>query len=122
MMGVALFLVWSKTPLDRASRLAFIWFGIQLALNILWTAAFYGWRSEAMGYLLVCLLWLAILATMWTVSRVSKTATLLLVPYFLWVTFASCLNWVVLSLNVVKPNTLRLEAAERQFEKQKPRP
>lgn len=107
MMGVALYLVWSKTPLERAGRMAFAWFWIQLALNVLWSAAFFGLKSPLYGYLVILALWCAIVATMWTFGRVSKTAVLWLAPYLLWVTFASCLNWSILAFNMLVPNAPR---------------
>ncbi|MCP4777825.1 MAG: tryptophan-rich sensory protein, partial [Planctomycetaceae bacterium] len=47
----------------------------------------------------IVLLWVSIVVSMILYYRFSKLAALLLVPYCLWVTFASCLNYAIWSLN-----------------------
>ena len=67
-------------------------FGLQLALNLAWSYAFFGLRSPAAGAVVVVALWLAILATIAAFARHSRLAAALLVPYLAWVTFATALN------------------------------
>ena len=97
LMGVSLYLVWTnKNPVARSAYAAF---GIQLGLNALWSAAFFGLQSPFLGFIVIALLWLAILATIKLFWRYSQNAALLLVPYFLWVSFAAALNFAVWQLN-----------------------
>lgn len=76
----------------RASR---VLFGIQLVLNTLWSYVFFGRRSPAWALVEIGFLWAAIVATILTFSKVSKMTTLLMLPYLLWTSFATVLNYEV---------------------------
>ena len=67
-------------------------------------------RAPAAGYAVICLLWFAIVATMWTGTRAAKPVVWWLLPYLLWVTFASALNFGILSLNVLKEKVEVMDA------------
>ena len=98
LMGVALYLVWRRAGEARV-RPAVAAFIVQLALNALWSPAFFGLQSPLAGLIVIVPLWLAILATILAFLNVSKGAALLLVPYMLWVGFAVVLNFDFLVLN-----------------------
>ena len=110
LMGVALAYLWAAPPRSVGRTWALRWFWIQLALNFAWSAVFFGARAPAAGYAIICVLWFAIAATMWTGARASKTVAWLLLPYLLWVTFASSLNFGILSLNVLKEKVEFMDA------------
>ncbi|MDI3540154.1 MAG: translocator protein [Methanolobus sp.] len=74
-------------------------FGVQLFLNFLWSVLFFGLRSPLLGLVDIVFLWLAIVATIWLFYRISRTAGLLLLPYLVWVSFASLLNYYIWLLN-----------------------
>lgn len=99
MMGIALFLVWRKTPLGREEQTALLWFFVQLLLNIAWSWFFFGLRLPFFGLLEIAMLWVAIFITFIAFFRLSKTSALLLFPYLLWVSFAAYLNWSIVKLN-----------------------
>ncbi len=107
LMGVAFFLVWRKSGRregkdGRKSKYfntAAALFGIQLALNALWSIVFFGMHSIGGALAVIGLLWLAILANIVWFWRSSRAAALLLVPYIAWVSFASFLNYVIWTLN-----------------------
>lgn len=113
MMGAALAFLWAQPAGSQTRTWALRWFWAQLGLNVAWSFAFFGWRSPGWGYIVIVALWCAILALLWTSSRVARPATWLLVPYFLWVTFASALNFSILSINVIKPRVERMDADPR---------
>ena len=113
LMGIAVGLIWATGLKQPREKRAFRWFWIQLALNVAWSAAFFGFRSPAWGYVVIILLWLAIAATLWLFSKLSRTAGWLLAPYLLWVTFASMLNFGILSLNVIKPGVQKMDQDPR---------
>lgn len=81
------------------SRLALRWFAIQLALNVGWSAVFFGLQLPGLAFFELLALWVAITATLLSCWRVSRTAGILLAPYFLWVGFATILNFVIWRLN-----------------------
>lgn len=93
LMGIAVFLVWKKSWNMREKRLAILIFTLQLLLNVLWSALFFGQRDPASAFLEIIFLWLAIIFTIDVFGKISKPAAWLLVPYLLWVTFASYLNY-----------------------------
>lgn len=99
LMGTAAYLVWSKGLGQPAVRKALIVFLIQLVLNSAWSFLFFWLRSPLYGLIDILLLWGAILITIGQFSRVSVTAAALLIPYLLWVTFASGLNLGIWLLN-----------------------
>jgi tryptophan-rich sensory protein len=98
LMGISLYLVWQK-GVNKKTRPALYAFGIQLALNALWSVLFFGLRSPLYGLIGIVALWFAILATIIMFRKISKQAAWLLVPYIAWVTFAAFLNFSVLMLN-----------------------
>jgi len=65
---------------------------IQLALNAIWSAIFFGLRAPGLALAEIILLWAAILATVISFWRISPFSGALLVPYLAWVTYAAYLN------------------------------
>ena len=98
LMGISLFLVCRRKDHPRF-KMALVFFFIQLVLNILWSAAFFGLRSPLLGFIDVVLLWGAIILTIQHCLRVSRMAGLFLLPYFIWVSFAVVLNFSLWILN-----------------------
>lgn len=99
LMGTAAFLVWEKGLDKKKVRGALRYFGIQLALNFLWSLLFFGLHSPFLALFDIALLWIVIIATIFKFYKISKPASYLLVPYLLWVTFASYLNYSIWILN-----------------------
>jgi len=99
LMGISAFLVWNKGFNDRQIKAALIIFGIQLILNALWSAAFFGLKSPLAGLIVIVILWLAILLTIFRFLNISAAAGLLLLPYIVWVSFAAVLNLSIFLLN-----------------------
>jgi len=97
LMAVAAWLVWRSDP--RWSNSAIIAYGVQLALNLLWTPLFFGlgWRGLALIDILV--LDLAVVVTIAKFWKVHRTAAIMLLPYAAWILFATALNYSVWSLN-----------------------
>lgn len=91
MIAVAGWLVWRRTGL-RGARGAFTLFGVQLALNALWTWLFFAWRQGALATFEIVVLWLAIAATIVAFWRVRPLAGALMLPYLAWVSFATALT------------------------------
>jgi benzodiazapine receptor len=98
LMGVSAWLVWLKAGF-RAARVPLALFGVQLVLNMAWSALFFGLRSPGAALIEIVLLWGAILATMIAFWRRSAPAGWLMLPYLAWVTFAVALNLAIWNLN-----------------------
>ena len=99
LMGIAAFLVWQKGFDDKRVRISLGIFAVQLILNTSWSIFFFGLKSPLLGFFDILLLWIAIFLTMIYFARVSKTATILLLPYILWVSFAALLNFSIWRIN-----------------------
>lgn len=97
LMGIALFLVFESESSFKKKAIKVFW--IQFALNVMWSFAFFGLESAILGLLVIFFLWVAIIFTIYQFFRVCRTSGWLLVPYFLWVTFAMFLNFSIFSLN-----------------------
>ncbi len=99
LMGIALYLVWHLAGYRQGVFIALILFMIQLVLNALWSPAFFGLRSPLIGlYVIVPLLVFVFLTTV-AFFRISLPAGILMVPYLLWVGFATVLNASIWILN-----------------------
>jgi benzodiazapine receptor len=92
LMGISLFFVWRRQGHPQFKK-ALIFFFVQLILNVLWSLAFFGLRLPLLGFIDIILLWIAILLTIQNFLKVSKFAGVLLLPYLLWVSFATLLNF-----------------------------
>lgn len=95
MIAVSGWLVWRVVGLHRA----LIPYAVQLALNALWTPLFFGAGAYGVAAVEIVVLWVAIGATVVAFWRVHRGAALLLLPYWLWVTFATALNISIWWLN-----------------------
>jgi len=98
-MGISLFLVWRGGLGERRVQLAVGIFIVQLVCNVLWSFAFFGRQSPLAGLVVIIVLWILIGITGIACAPVSRAAALLLIPYFLWVSFASILNASIWRLN-----------------------
>jgi|SRR3989344_4608968 len=92
LMGVSLYLVWQKKRVPPA-------FWVQLILNFSWSIIFFGLKNPALAFVNIVALWIAIFLTIKSFYKINKLAGNLLIPYLLWVTFASFLNLSIVILN-----------------------
>jgi len=99
MMGVSLYLVLIKRW-DRNIKTGVILFGFQLGLNIIWSFLFFGLKNPFFAFIEIIILWAAILLTIFKFWKIDRKASYLLIPYFLWVTFAAILNFNIYILNL----------------------
>jgi benzodiazapine receptor len=99
LMAAALWRILSL-PGERPGRSgAVALFFAQLALNGLWSFAFFGGQSPLAGLAVIAALMAAILATIAAFARLDRLAALLLAPYLAWVAYAGVLNAAIWRLN-----------------------
>ena len=98
-MGVALYRVWGLGLGTPGVMRALVLFGVQLVLNVLWSAFFFGLRSPPLALVEVVVLWIAVAATLWTMGSLDPLSGWLLAPYLAWVTFAAILTGEIVRLN-----------------------
>lgn len=95
LMGISAWLAWRSGP----SRRALVLFFAQLAANALWSWLFFAWHQGALATAEVLVLLALIVSTMRAFWQSSRGAAALLLPYLLWVAFASALTWSVWQAN-----------------------
>jgi tryptophan-rich sensory protein len=123
LMGISLYLVWSdkfvvkneikfknRKPWNKLSQkfLSGKWqkaniiiiFATQFVLNVLWSIIFFGMHSPGAAFFELLMLWVSVIYTIVNFYRVSKTASLLLIPYILWISFAGILNLFIWIINI----------------------
>lgn len=97
-IAVSAWLVLRRRSLAE-TRAEVVFWSAQLALNLAWTPLFFGAGQYGLAFLDICLLLAAIGMTMLLFRRSSRAASLLLVPYALWVLYAASLNFAIWRLN-----------------------
>jgi len=99
MMGLAAWLIYEKGLKRPEVKKALTVFAVQLVLNTLWSIVFFGAHQLLGAVIVIVLLWAMILWTILLFRKISRPAAWLLVPYILWVSFASVLNVTIWVLN-----------------------
>jgi benzodiazapine receptor len=95
LMGISLYLVWNA----NGSKTALVFFGVQLALNFAWSFLFFSMHNPLVAFVDILLLLSMIVLTTIQFYPISRTAAYLFIPYILWVSFASILNFSIYWLN-----------------------
>lgn len=98
MIAASLYRMLRQPDSQRKMAAVFV-FLAQLALNAVWSIAFFGLHSPALALLVITVLWALIALTIKMFLPFDKVAAYLLVPYLLWVSFAMALNIAILLLN-----------------------
>lgn len=96
LMGIASYLV---SVSGKPNRTALTLYGVQLVFNLFWSVIFFNYEAYLFAFVWIIILWLLIFATMVSFFKISKPAGYLMLPYFLWVTFAAYLNLAIFLLN-----------------------
>ncbi len=99
LMGISAYLVVKKGFAKPEVRFALVIFALQLIINVKWSLLFFGLRSITGGLLTIVVLEALVLLTAWKFWKLDKNAGYLLVPYVLWVAFATLLNFALWQLN-----------------------
>ena len=97
LMGISVYLIWtSKNKLSQDNVKLFF---IHLFFNAIWSPIFFGAKNLSLALYIIFIIWLMIISMIVSFSRVNKISSLLLIPYLLWVSFATVLNFYLLVLN-----------------------
>jgi tryptophan-rich sensory protein len=99
LMGISAYLIAMKGIEKKNVKFALSIFGFQLAINAIWSFAFFGLQSPILGLVVIVLLWFAIIEMIILFSKISKNAAWIQIPYLLWVSFAAILNYFIVMLN-----------------------
>lgn len=98
LMGVSLYLVRTSNSRNRKTE-AYAVFFIQLFLNFIWSPIFFSLRAFLVAFIVLVLMWIAILAMILLFRNIRRAAGYINIPYLIWVTFAGYLNLAIYLLN-----------------------
>lgn len=98
LMAVSAWLIWTQRGF-RSARPALALFGVQLVFNGLWSWIFFGMHRIGLAFVDISLLWLALIAVILAFARRRPLAAWLLIPYLIWISYASALNLAIWQLN-----------------------
>ncbi len=94
LIALSLYFAWIAGDKNEKKKIALV-FAINLALNVIWSVIFFGYKLTQLAFFELILLWISILAMILITRKISKKAAWLLVPYLVWVSFAGVLNWLI---------------------------
>ncbi len=99
LMGISLFLIWREGVKKKEIKTAIIIFFVQLFLNASWSFVFFGMKNPGWALVNIISLWLIIITMTILFHKINKKAAYLLIPYIIWISFASYLNYAIWILN-----------------------
>ena len=97
MMGIAVYLNWIKNT--KQAKFNVRLFFIHLFFNLIWTPVFFGLKDTLFALYIIIMIWIFIITMIINFRKVNKLSSILLIPYLLWVSFASLLNYFIWKLN-----------------------
>ncbi|MBD3329887.1 tryptophan-rich sensory protein [Candidatus Dojkabacteria bacterium] len=102
LMGISISLIWknrNNPSKSEEAKSATTLFFIHLFLNAIWTPVFFGAKLVFPAFIIIVAIAVFIIVLMIKFWKINKIASYLLIPYLLWVSFASALNFAVWILN-----------------------
>lgn len=97
LMGISVGLLYGIRSIY--TRMLYILFVVQLVLNILWSFFFFYMRSPTLGFMNILLLDMFVLLYFIGAYVVNRASALLMLPYILWLLFATYLNGYIMIYN-----------------------
>ncbi|UUR07138.1 TspO/MBR family protein [Sphingomonas glaciei] len=92
-------IAWNAAATDGERRLVVLLFGANALLHLLWSPLFFKWKRPDWALVEVVFLWVSLVALVVGLAPISEKASLLILPYLLWVSFAAWLNCRIVRLN-----------------------
>ena len=89
----------SQHNINSLVPLAIALWSLQLALNVIWTPIFSGAQNLETAFYYIIILWITIIAYIFISWRIDRWASIIMMPYLAWVSFASVLNYYYWQLN-----------------------
>ncbi|KDR96739.1 TspO and MBR related proteins [Peptoclostridium litorale DSM 5388] len=99
LMGYASFRIWVKRKEDSNASSALGVYSLQLFLNFIWTILFFRMQLRGVAFVDIILLLAFIVLTTVKFFNIDRFAGYIMIPYIMWVSFASVLNYAFWSIN-----------------------
>lgn len=100
LMGISSVMIYREKGISTQvkNKTLFV-YGLQLAVNFLWSMVFFNMQAYLLSFVVILVLWVLIIAMILDFKRINEIAAYLQIPYLLWVTFAAYLNLMIFVLN-----------------------
>ena len=99
LMGISSYLVLTAVAPKEDKELALKFYVIQLAVNFLWSTFFFNYEWYLFAFFWLLLLWGLVLLMILKFKQINIMASYINIPYIIWLTFASVLNFSIWILN-----------------------
>ncbi|MCL5784139.1 MAG: tryptophan-rich sensory protein [Patescibacteria group bacterium] len=105
LMGISFYLIWIKLKDNKYSKkaklikLSLMIFLIHLFFNATWSIVFFGLHNIFLALINILIIWVFIVILIGKFWNLDKRASILLIPYLAWVSFATILNYSIWILN-----------------------
>lgn len=99
LMGIAAYLIYASEAEQQSRKKALILYGVQLAVNFSWSIIFFRFELLWGGLIVIAVLDFLVLVMLKVFRIINDTAAKLIVPYFIWILFATYLNLGIAMLN-----------------------
>ncbi|MCL4354729.1 tryptophan-rich sensory protein [Patescibacteria group bacterium] len=99
LIGISLYWIWTAGTEKKEVKDALKLFAIHLALNASWSIVFFGMHNIFLSLVNIIALWILIVMVMFKFYKINRKASLILLPYLAWVSFATILNYNIFLLN-----------------------
>lgn len=102
LMGLAAYRIFMKNKLGAKDNDSYFTYLLQLLLNYFWSIVFFRFKLYGVSFILAVILLIMVIITTIKFFKVDKVAGFLMIPYILWLSFASVLAYYVWYLNEMK--------------------
>lgn len=99
MIGAAVAIIWHANVESSLKTQAILLFISQLVLNLIWSPVFFTAQKPGAALIIILSLLLMIFVVIKLFRKINKQASNLMIPYLIWVSFASLLNASIVYLN-----------------------
>jgi tryptophan-rich sensory protein len=100
LMGVSSAFIWLNRSEDKdTADKGLLYYAVSLFFNFVWSLLFFNLQAYGFAFFWLLGLWALIILMIVSFAKIDKPSAYLQIPYFLWVTFAAYLNFMVWRLN-----------------------
>jgi len=97
-IGACGWLMWRKPSFPKL-RIIKTFYAIQLILNWSWTPLFFHYHLTALSLIVLVAMDILVCVLIWLACQKMKAVSLLMIPYLLWILFATYLNFYIWQYN-----------------------
>lgn len=105
LIGITLYILWQWKKEKKGKQKQYVSTTVNilyanLILNALWSYAFFGLQSPLYGIIVIVLVWATAAFVLIRIARLNNVYGFLILPYFLWVSYATVLNFAIWTTNI----------------------